>query len=58
MRIDEESHQPEMLSVVKCGNIIIVVDLDIILEKFFQVFLVYFLIFQNLLFFFFNQYEK
>lgn len=51
VRRDEESHRPEKLSVVKCDNIIIVVDLDILLEKFFQVCLIYFfLIFPNLLF--------
>lgn len=34
VRLDEESHLPETRSAAKCGNIIIIVDLDIILETF------------------------
>lgn len=42
VRIDEESHLPETLSVAKWGNIIAAVDLDISLEKVSQVCLIYF----------------
>lgn len=42
VRIDEESHLPETVSVAKCGITVVIVDLDIILEKFSQVCHIYF----------------